>query len=446
MKDLTNGKESKLIMQFATPMILGSVFYQLYNVVDSVIVGNFIGKEALAAVGASFPVLFALISLIFGIGSGFTIIISQYFGAKDIKSVKKTIDTMYIFLFFASIIITILGITFSEDIFRLIKLPEDVLPQAKIYLNIFLTGIVFFFGFNGTNSVLRGLGDSKTPLYFLIASTIMNIILDLLFVIVFKMGIAGAAFATVVSQALVFVALIMYLNKFHKVIHFSIAKITFDKKIFKKSIRIGLPSGIQQTLVGIGMMALMGIVSKFGTNAIAAYTVASRLEAFTKIPVMNFSMALSTFVGQNLGANKFERVKKGFKSTLIMSGLICIILAILIIPFRHFLIGIFTNDNEVINIGATYLIIVTPFYLLFSIMFSTNGVLRGAGATLIPMFTTLIALWVVRIPLAYYLSSFMGIVGIWWSIPVAWTIGMTGALIYYSTGKWKNKVVVRVKN
>ncbi len=442
MKDLTNGKESKLIMQFATPMIFGSIFSQLYNIVDSIIVGNFIGKEALAAVGASFPVIFALVSLIFGIGSGFTIIISQYFGAKDIKSVKKTIDTMYIFLFFASIIVTILGIIFSEDIFRLIKLPEDVLPQATTYLNIFLTGIIFFFGFNGTSSVLRGLGDSKTPLYFLIASTIINIILDLLFIIVFKMGIAGAAFATVLSQALTFFSLIIYLNKYHQIIHFSISKISFDKDIFKKSIKIGLPSGIQQTFVGLGMMALMGIVSMFGTSVIAAYTVASRLEAFTKIPVMNFSMALSTFVGQNLGANKLERVTKGYKATLIMSGLICIVLAVVIIPFRHFLIGLFTNDNDVINIGANYLIIVTPFYLLFSTMFTTNGVLRGAGATLIPMFITLIALWGFRIPAAYYLSGIMGVSGIWWSIPIAWSIGAAGSLIYYSTGKWKNKVVV----
>ena len=190
----------------------------------------------------------------------------------------------------------------------------------------------------------------------------------------------------------------------------------------------------------------MGIVSAFGTSAIAAYTVASRLEAFTKIPVMNFSMALSTFVGQNLGANKFDRVKTGFKSTLFMSGLICIVLGIVIIPFRHYLIGFFTNDIDVINIGATYLLIVTPFYILFSTMFTINGVLRGAGATLIPMFVTLIALWVVRIPLAYFLSGFMGYLGIWWSIPVAWAIGTIGAFIYYSTGKWKNKIVVRAKS
>ncbi|PLX15961.1 MAG: MATE family efflux transporter, partial [Marinilabiliales bacterium] len=186
MKDLTEGKSGSLILKFALPMLFGNIFQQLYNIVDSIIVGNFIGKEALAAVGASFPIIFAFISLIIGIASGSTIVISQYFGAKEIEKVKRTIDTLFIFLFFASIAISIVGIIFSESIFRFLQLPEEIIPQAKTYFNIFIGGVIVSFGFNGTSAILRGLGDSKTPLYFLIVSTFFNIGFDLLFVLVFK--------------------------------------------------------------------------------------------------------------------------------------------------------------------------------------------------------------------------------------------------------------------
>jgi len=219
MKDLTEGKEGKLIFNFAMPMLLGNVFQQLYNIVDSAVVGNYIGKEALAAVGASFPIIFTLISLIIGVASGAMIVISQYYGAKDIEKVKRTIDTFYIFVFLASILISIIGVIYSERIFRLMQLPEDIIPQAKTYFNIYVLGMISFFGFNGTSAVLRGLGDSKTPLYFLILATLINIILDLLFVIVFKWGIAGVAYATLVSQTGAFVTAILYLNKTHEIIN-----------------------------------------------------------------------------------------------------------------------------------------------------------------------------------------------------------------------------------
>ncbi len=193
MKDLSKGKESRLILHFATPMLLGNIFQQMYNVVDSIIIGNVIGKEGLAAVGASFPILFTMISLIIGIAIGSTVIISQYYGAKDIEKVKKAIDTLYIFIFFASIFISVVGILSSDAIFRLIKLPENVIPQASLYLKIYFSGMLLFFGFNATSAILRGLGDSKTPLYFMIISTITNIVLDLLFIVGFGWGVAGAA-------------------------------------------------------------------------------------------------------------------------------------------------------------------------------------------------------------------------------------------------------------
>jgi len=443
MKDLTVGKESRVIFYFALPMLLGNVFQQLYNIVDSVIVGNYIGKEALAAVGASFPVIFVLISLVIGVSIGSTIIISQFFGAKDFVNVKKTIDSLLIFLFFASIIITIIGLVFSENIFRAMDLPESIIPDAVAYFNIILYGLILMFGFNAISSILRGLGDSKTPLYFLIISTVLNIILVVLFVRVFGWGIKGSAIATVIAQGVAFILGVIYLNRFHDIIRFSFVDIKFHRDIFIKSLKIGIPSGLQQTFVALGMMALLRFVNGFGTNTIAAYTVAGRIDSFAMLPAMNFSMALSTFVGQNMGANKLERVKNGYKWTLLMTSVFSVITTIVAILFGSQIMSLFNQDPDVIRIGHSYLIIVCSFYIVFSTMFITQGVIRGAGDTLIPMFITLFSLWILRIPFAYILSRTMGTDGIWWSIPIAWTFGMVASGIYYYTGRWKNKLVTK---
>lgn len=442
MKDLTKGKESSLILKFALPMLFGNVFQQLYNVVDSIIVGNFIGKEALAAVGASFPLIFAFLSLIIGIASGSTIVISQYFGAKEIEKVKRTIDTLFIFLFFASIVISIVGIIFSEDIFKFLKLPEEVIPQAKIYFNIFIGGVIVSFGFNGTSAILRGLGDSKTPLYFLIVSTFANIAFDLLFVLVFKWGIAGVAIASVLAQGGAFLTAVIYLNRKHEIIQFSLTNLIFDKTIFKKSLRIGLPTGIQQTFVAIGMTALIGIVNRFGTNVIAAYSVVMRIGSLATLPAMNFAQALSTFVGQNIGARKMERVNTGLIATLKMSSLVSLGVSAFVLLGATFLMNLFTNDSEVIRIGREYLLIVGGFYVVFSAMFIISGVMRGAGDTLIPMFFSLISLWIIRIPAAWILSDHFGEIGIWWSVPIGWMVGLILSFAYYLTGNWKKKAII----
>ncbi len=443
MKDLSVGKESKLILQFATPMLLGNVFQQLYNIVDSIVIGRFIGKEALAAVGASFPILFAVISLVIGFATGATIIVAQYFGAKKMEKVKRTIDTFYIVMFFASLFFSALGIWFSDDIFRLIQLPEDVLPYASLYLKIYLSGLVFFFGFNGTSAILRGLGDSKTPLYFLILSTFANIFFDILFVVVFKWGIAGVAIGTILSQGGAFITAIIYLNKYHKVVKFSLKGMVFDKEIFKKSVRIGLPSGLQQSFVALGLMALIWIVNLFGTDVIAAYSISMRIDSLASMAAMNFASALATFVGQNLGANKPERVKSGLIATLKMTTIISVSISVIAILFSKTLMGIFTTDEKVIEIGAQYLIRVSAFYGMFSTLFVFGSVMRGAGDTLIPMFITLLALWGVRIPAAYFLSRHFGVIGIWWATPMGWFVGMLFSVLYYKTGRWKQKAVVK---
>jgi len=445
MKDLSLGNETKLIFRFAIPMLVGNVFQQLYNVVDSVIVGKFIGKAALAAVGTSFPIIFMLISFIIGITMGFTVVVSQYFGAKDMDQVKKAINTLYIFLFFASLLLSVTGILLSGTIFRMIGLSPEVIPQAKLFLDIYLAGIIFLFGFNGTSAILRGLGDSRTPLYFLIISVVVNIILDIIFIVGFGWGVGSAAFATIISEAGAFFTLVLYLNRYHKVVKFSYNDLKFDKAIFRKSIRIGLPTGFQQTFVALGMLALYGIVNRFGLDTNAAFSVAARIDSFAAMPAMSFAVALSTFVGQNLGANKPERVKRGFHATLIMTTMITLITSFAVVFFGDFLIRMFNNDPQVIEIGKKYLVIVGAFYVLFSSMFIVGGVMRGAGDTLIPMFITLFALWVIRIPLAYLLSqqNWLGVYGIWWSIPIGWATGLMLSYLYYLSGRWKKKAIVK---
>lgn len=443
MRDLTQGREGRNIFTFAIPLLIGSVFQQLYNIVDSIVVGRAIGKEALAAIGNAFPIMFTLIALIMGVAFGGTIIISQYFGAKDYHMVRRTIGTIYTLMFTMAALFSAIGLLFIDEILSLVDIPEDVYPMARDYIRIIIAGIIVFFGFNGTSGILRGLGDSKTPMVFMIISTLTNIALDLLFVLKFGWGINGAAWATIISQGGAFITAVVYLNRTHKLISIRIRDFVVDTKILLHSLRIGLPTGFQQTFVALGMMALIKIVNSFGTDVIAAYSVAGRIDSIAMTPAMIFSQALAAFTGQNIGAGKQSRVRKGLIMTLLMSATVSVLLTFLIISFRTGLISLFNHDTEVIRIGGEYLIIVSSFYILFSLMFSIGGVMRGAGDTLIPMFITLIALWLVRIPAAWWLSSRIGETGIWWAIPMGFGVGSILSWLYYLTGRWKTKAVTK---
>ncbi len=442
MKDLTVGKTGKQIFQFALPMLLGNVFQQLYNVVDTIVVGKGIGENALAAVGASFPYIFVLISFVVGIAMGSTVIISQYYGSKQINKVKLAIDTLYIFMFFAAIFITVFGRWFSNYIFKIIELPPEVTVQAVNYFNTYALGFIFFFGFQGISAVMRGLGDSKTPFYFLILSTLTNIALDIWFVFGLKMGIKSVAAATVIAQGIAFFAISFYINRFHSFLTFNPLKMKFNKALFLKSMKIGLPAGFQQTFVSIGFLALYRIVNMFGTSTIAAYAVAMRIDAFAALPAMNFSAALSTFTGQNIGACRINRVKEGLIATLKMTLVVSLTVTLMSVIFADPLLRLFTNEPKVIEIGKQYLYIVAPFYFVFTTMFVLMGLLRGAGDTMFTMIMTLISLWFIRVPVSYLLSLEYGSRGIWMGIPVAWSIGAIVSFIYYSKGYWKKKAIV----
>ncbi|VIH57880.1 drug/sodium antiporter, MATE family [Clostridioides difficile] len=379
MKDLTTGHEGKSIFFFAMPMLIGSLFQQLYNTADSIIVGRFIGKEAMAAVSGANPIMFLLVAALMGVSLGFSILVSQFYGSGDLKKVKATIDTTYILLFIGSILISILGIVFGGPMLRLMNTPESVFSQSKLYLTIIFGGILFSAGYNSVSAILRGLGDSITPLYFLIIATILNIVLDLTFIVVLKMGVEGVALATIIAQAVSFIISIIYLNKKHEVLKFKIKGIIYDNKIFKDGLRLGLPSGVQQMLFSIGNMALQFLVNSYGTSAMAAFGAGLRIENFISLPIMNLGSAVSTFVAQNIGAGENERVKKGIRESIKMTLVLAVIVIALILLFRENLIALFNTDKDVIKIGSSYLFIIGPFFLFIGTSFVLSSAMKGAG-------------------------------------------------------------------
>lgn len=446
MKDLTIGNESKCIFNFALPMLIGSLFQQLYNTADSIIVGQFVGKDAMAAVSGATPIMFLLTSFLMGITLGFSILLSQYYGSKDMKKVKTTIDTTYIFIFVASFAISIIGIALSDTILHLMNTPDSILQLSKGYLNIVFAGVLFSAGYNSISSILRGLGDSTTPLYFLIIATIINIILDIVFIIYFNMGVNGVALATVIAQACSFIFSVIYLNKKHEILKIRVKNLQYDSKIFKAGLKLGIPSAIQQMLFSVGNITLQSLVNSYGTSAMAAFGAGSKIEMFISLPIMNLGAAVSTFVAQNIGAGKIDRVKKGVKASIRMSLAISIFVIILFLVFKGDLIKIFNTDYKVVSIGSNYLLTIGPFFFIIGVSFMLTSAIRGAGDSVFAMISSLISLWLARIPAAYLLSSIFGVGGIWMGVPIGWAVGFVVTGIYYKKGYWRNKSVITDKD
>jgi putative MATE family efflux protein len=397
----------------------------------------------LAAVGVSFPIIFLTVALVMGLGMGSNVLIAQYYGAKDLRRVRSAIDTTYIVIFVSSAILSIAGFLGTGSILRLLRVPASVLPQAAQYLRIIFVGLILSFGYNGVSSILRGLGDSMTPLFMLIVATVLNILLDLLFVRSFGWGVAGVAWATVIAQGVSFIGSVIYLNRTHELLKTNFFKLRFDKEIFILSLKIGLPSGLQQTLVSLGMMFMSAVVNGFGSSVMAGFTAGSRIDSFVGMPAMNVGMALSTFVGQNLGAGRPDRARRGYHASLAIGLGITGVLGAALLLFGQHLVGIFTTDVGVQAIGARYLKVIAPFYIAFTIMFVTNGLIRGSGEAIIPLLSTLLAMWLIRVPAAVLFSGLWGVEGIWWAMPTGWVVGMMIAVTYYRTGRWTKKSVIR---
>ena len=448
MIDFTDGKPWKLLLHFSIPLLISNALQQLYSITDMFIVGNYIDSEAMASVGTTVPILFALVSFIIGITMGSTVIVSQYFGAKDIVKMKRSIDTVIIFIVLSAFTVTVVGLYFCDTLLQLVKTPDGVFDGARIFLQINLIGLLPLFGINCLSAILRGLGDSKTPLYAMLISSCINIALLLVFVPGMNWGIAGAAWATILAQTLTVIGMIIWLNRKHPFIKITIRKLVFDMQIFRDSVRIGLPNGVQQALVAVGMMAVLGIINKFtveNSDVLIAYSIVNRIDTLAMAPAMAFSLAIAAFVGQNIGAQKLCRIPSGLTAALIMAASATTIISVVTVIFATPLLKMFSTEitPEIIIVGRRYLLIVCPCTVIFSIMFVLNGVMRGAGDTLVPMFITLLALWIVRIPVASFLSDKIGTDGIWLSIPIAWCVGATCAFFYYRTGRWKNKGVIK---
>lgn len=438
IKTMTEGSPLKIILAFSFPMLIGNVFQQLYNMVDSIVVGNYVGKLALAAVGTGFPIIFMMAAMFIGLGLGATILISQYIGAGDIKNVQKTAQTIYTAMILGSIPISIIGIFLSKPILILINTPADALPMANTYMIIIFAGMIGSFGYNINAGILQGFGDSKSSLLFLVIATVINIVLDLVFVIVFHWGVAGVAIATIIAQAFSWIFGIVYMRKRYEILRFSILKFKFDKEIFKKILKLGLPTGIQQTLFSIGIISLQSLVNSYGSDFIAGFNAANKIDTFAFMPIQSFSNAVTTFTGQNIGARKLERVHQGLKTAIALSVLVCI-LCLAVIPAGPFLLGMFNSDPAVIEAGMIYLSNVMPTIALLAIVFSLNGVMRGAGESIIPMVGAIVSLWLGRIPAAYFIANNFGKEYMFFSYGVGWLIYLMISGPYYLSGKWKLK-------
>lgn len=437
--NLVEGNVSKGLMAFAIPMILGNVFQQLYNIADSIIVGKLINADALAAVGASSSITMLFVMVAVGTGIGCTVVISQLYGARRMEELKTAISTALVSILAFSIILSVIGRVLSSFILSAMKTPDNIFLDAKIYLDIYFYGFFFLFLYNAFTAVFNALGDSKKPLFFLIFSSVVNIGLDILFVGPFEMGVAGAAWATLIAQALSallsFVVLVYKLRKIKVKEH-----AFFDAEMLKNMSKVAFPTILQQSIVSLGMLLIQAAVNRFGSVFLAGYTAAIRIDGLAIVPIVNMGNAVSTFVAQNIGAGQIERVKKGYHVGLTAAIAFSVVIGIVMQIFGEPIIGLFMDAgtaSESIRIGAQYIGIVSFFYFIFALMNCTNAVLRGSGDMVVFTLAALANLCV-RVSLTYIFADATAGMVIMWANPVGWATSFVIGYVRYRMGKWKN--------
>lgn len=434
---MIEGKISKSIILFALPIFLGNLFQQLYNVVDSIVVGNVLGKEALAAVSSTGSLINLIIGLINGIFVGAGVVIARYYGAKNNKSLPKAVHTTIAFGFIAGIIVTAFGIIFTPSLLKLMGTPSDVFADSVTYLRIYFAGGIGIVMYNACVGIFQAVGDSKRPLYYLIVAAITNVVLDILFVAVFDFGVGGAAVATVISQ---FVSAILGFFKLTKVdgdYKIYIKKIKIDGEMLKILMKMGLPTGIQNSIVAFANVIVQSNINQFGSIAMAGSGSYSKLEGFAFLPITSFSVALTTFVGQNLGAKQHDRAKEGARFGIIVGVALAQIIGIIIWIFAPKLIGFFNSDPAVIGEGVIRAKIICLFYFLLALSHCLSGILRGAGKTNIPMIVMLVSWCLIRVS---YITIMVKIIPdirvVFWAYPLTWLISSAAFLIYYKKTNW----------
>ena len=384
--DLIHGHIAKSIFWFSVPLLIGNLFQQLYNTVDAYVVGNFVSKEALAAVGASSPIINMLIGFFMGLATGAGVIIAQYFGAGDNGRLKKAVHSSAALTLVMSLLLTVIGMIGTNPMLHAIGIPADVFHDSSTYLMIYFAGISFNLIYNMGSGILRAMGDSKRPLYFLIIACIVNIILDFLFVKYLHMGVAGAGYATLIAQAISAILVVIVLVRSEGPHQLFWKQIRFHFPILKKIIMVGLPTGIQQSIVSLSNVIVQSYVNAFGSSVVAGYSATIRIDGFVNLPLQSFNMAVTTFVGQNIGAKQYERVKKGSRIALWMTMAVITTMAISLFFFGESFIAIFNSEPDVIQAGRTMQLAFVPFYIMLPVVQIYNGVLRGAGKSSVPMY------------------------------------------------------------
>lgn len=435
---MTAGSPTKHIFFFSLPLLAGNVLQQMYNMVDSWVVGNFTeGDTALAAVGIAFPVIFLFVSLFIGLSIGSTVTIAQFYGAKEMDRVRAAIDTTYGAFLLIAIPVSLIAFFLTDPILHLLQVQADAFPEARLYLQITSLGLVGSIGYNTNAGILQGLGNSKTPLLFLLIATVINIVLDLLFVAVFGWGVVGVAVATLSAEWFSWFFGIFYINRKYDSFRLRFRGLKIERGLLYKIARIGLPTGIQNALIAVASMAMTGKVNTFGTDVMAGFNVGGKIDCFALLPIQSFSNAVTTFTGQNVGAGHMDRVRRGLRATMLMSLAWSVLAAATLIPLSRPILSLFSQTPAVIDVGANYLSWILPGFTLFSIMQVLINVMRGAGAALFPMVNSLLSVVVVRVGLFYFLADTLGQDYMFACYIGGWILGVTLAVGYYFSGRWK---------
>ena len=434
--DMTAGSIPRLLITFAIPLLIGNLFQQLYNTVDSIVVGNYVGKEALAAVGCTGPVINALVSVFIGLSTGSTVVIAQYFGAKDARKLSEAVHTTILLTLATCVLLTVVGVLATPAMLRMMQTPEDVFAQAAEYLRIFFCGITGVHLYNSCAAILRAVGDSTRPLYLLIFCTMTNTVLDVLFTGFLGMGIAGAAWATVISQFLSAILVMRLLLRTDAAYKVELSKLRVDLPILKKICVIGIPSAIQMGITSLSNVFVQSYVNRFASTILAGWTAYNRVDSFAMLPMMSLSTSITTFIGQNLGAGNLDRAKKAVRIGVVMGLVTMTILLTPLMLFAPQLTRLFNSDAEVIRYGSWFIRVISPFYLAFAINQVYLGALRGAGNTRSSMIICLSSFVVFRqiyLFVSYRLGG--GLTAVALGYPAGWVLCTILLLLYYYLGK-----------
>lgn len=445
-RDMTQGTPWKRIIEFAIPMLIGNIAQQLYSTVDSIVVGQYVGDNALAAVGSASPVLNLLLVLFVGISTGAGIMVSQYYGAKEREQLSHTIGTCITLTAVASIIIMVLGVLTSRPLLELLQTPESIIDWCQDYLNIFFIGIAGSFYYNIFSGLLRGMGDSFSALLYLLIATVLNIVLDVWFVAEFNMGVPGVALATVLAQAISALLCLLKVMRMKHAFELNLRTLKPQKFHVVQVMKLGLPSGLTQAIFSLAMIIVQSLTNSFGEAVIASNVIIMRVDGFVMMPVFSFGMALTTFAGQNIGAGKPDRVSQATRQGTLIALCFAVVVVILVLFFGQYLMALFTDTPDLIALSADMMRILAVGYIAMAITQCQSGTMRGAGDTMTPMWISLITTVVIRVPLAYGLAyltrSEAYPVGrpesLFISLMVSWVLGMVLTAIAYRRGKWKN--------